>query len=180
MKKRWIAFLLCCILLLTATAGQAQEKQPAEEHDFAVYVNAAGTVYDHFTITRLNCDENHQVQSVTGFYERTVLGEECEESDEAPESEQTYQLAQNFHAMMLESMYGDELTYIPVNDLYQWYIDAYIGRDNYDGHEMVFSADLTDEELETASPDFWFVTTQIQLNDQQEITYMEYVFVPWG
>lgn len=180
MKKRWIAFLLCCILLLTATAGQAQEEQPAEEHDFAVYVNAAGTVYDHFTITRLNCDENHQVQSVTGFYERTVLGEECEESDEAPESEQTYQLAQNFHARMLESMCGDELTYIPVNDLYQWYIDAYIGRDNYDGHELVFSADLTDEELETASPDFWFVTTQIQLNDQQEITYMEYVFVPWG
>ena len=45
---------------------------------------------------------------------------------------------------------------------------------------MTFSADLTDEELETASPDFWFVTTQIQLNDQQEITYMEYVFVPWG
>ena len=96
MKKRWIAFLLCCILLLTATAGQAQEEQPVEEHDFAVYVNAAGTVYDHFTITRLNCDENHQVRSVTGFYERTVLGEECEESDEAPESEQTYQLAQNF------------------------------------------------------------------------------------
>ena len=84
MKKRWIAFLLCCILLLTATAGQAQEEQPVEEHDFAVYVNAAGTVYDHFTITRLNCDENHQVRSVTGFYERTVLGEECEESDEAP------------------------------------------------------------------------------------------------
>ena len=44
MKKRWIAFLLCCILLLTATAGQAQEEQPVEEHDFAVYVNAAGTV----------------------------------------------------------------------------------------------------------------------------------------
>ena len=82
--------------------------------------------------------------------------------------------------MMLESMYSDELTYIPVNDLYQWYIDAYIGRDNYDGHELVFSADLTDEELETASPDFWFVTTQIQLNVQQEIHYMEYVFVPWG
>ena len=47
MKKCWITFLLCGILLLTATAGQAQEEQSAEEHDFAVYVNAAGIVYDH-------------------------------------------------------------------------------------------------------------------------------------
>ena len=53
-------------------------------------------------------------------------------------------------------------------------------REAFHGYHLQGVADMTDEELEAASPDFWFVTTQIQLNDQQEITYMEYVFVPWG
>ena len=69
---------------------------------------------------------------------------------------------------------------IPVTDLYQWYIDAYIGRDHYDGHDIIFCDDLTEEQMEMVNPDFWFVETKIKLNEQNEIEYMEYVSVPWA
>ena len=45
---------------------------------------------------------------------------------------------------------------------------------------LVFQCDLSEEEQLDTEVDFWFVTTKIRLNDQGEIEYMEYVYVPWG
>ena len=70
--------------------------------------------------------------------------------------------------------------FVKVSDLYEWYVDSYIGRENYDGHELVFSCDQTPEEQEMGTSDFWFVTTKIELNDANEIQYMQYVFVVWA
>ena len=61
----------------------------------------------------------------------------------------TYRLAENFHAEMINSMTEPEMHNVPVTDLYQWYIDAYIGRDHYDGHDIVFCDDLTEEGMES-------------------------------
>ena len=79
-------------------------------------------------------------------------------------------------------MTGDIDDYVAVTDLYQWYIDAYIGREDYDGHELVFACDLPEDDSlwDTSYADFWFVTTKIELNEQGEIQYMEYAYVPWG
>ena len=152
----------------------------AEENRFATYTDKNGKTFNLFSVTRLNMDDNHHVESVTGMYERIVYGEECVEPDEAPESKVTYSLAENFHAEMINSMTEPEMVNIPVTDLYQWYIDAYIGRDHYDGHDIIFCDDLTEEQMEMVNPDFWFVETKIKLNEQNEIEYMEYVSVPWA
>ena len=81
---------------------------------------------------------------------------------------------------MVYSMYYDEIRNVTVTDLHQWYIDAYLDGSDYDGRELVFYSDLTDEQKETVNADFWFVTTQIELNEMNEIQYMKYVYVPWG
>ena len=81
---------------------------------------------------------------------------------------------------MVYSMYYDEMRNVTVTDLYQWYIDAYLDGSDYDGHELVFYSDLNEEQKETVNADFWFVTTQIELNEMDEIQYMKYVYVPWG
>ena len=89
-------------------------------------------------------------------------------------------MADDFHADMVYSMYYDEIRNVTVTDLHQWYIDAYLDGSDDDGHELVFYSDLTKEEQETVNADFWFVTTQIELNEMDEIKYMKYVYVPWG
>ena len=152
----------------------------AEKNRFATYTDENGKTFNLFSVTRLNMDDNHHVESVTGMYERIVYGEECVEPDEAPESKVTYRLAENFHAEMINSMTEPEMHNVPVTDLYQWYIDAYIGRDHYDGHDFIFCDDLTEEQMEMVNPDFWFIETKIRLNEQNEIEYMEYVSVPWA
>ena len=45
---------------------------------------------------------------------------------------------------------------------------------------MTFQYDLPEDRQSDAQVDFWFVTTQIRLNRNNEIEYMEYVYVPWG
>ena len=69
---------------------------------------------------------------------------------------------------------------VEVTDLYQWYIAAYLADTEYDGHELVFSCDLPQESLDTATYDFWFVPTKIELNEKGEIQYMEWVYTPWN
>ena len=151
-------------------------------HDFARYTNEKGEAFDLFTITKMHYGADHRVTAVTGSYERMVLGDDCYEPDSAPESETTYRLAPDFEAWMVRSMTGDIDDYVAVTDLYQWYIDAYIGREDYDGHELVFACDLPEDDSlwDTSYADFWFVTTKIELNEQGEIQYMEYAYVPWG
>lgn len=152
----------------------------AAENRFAVYTSADGRQYNWFTVEKLHFGEDHRVTAVSGYYERYVTGGEYDTSEKAAGSEATYRLSADFRADMISSTTEAEMTLVPVTDLYQWYIDAYLDRSSYDGHELVFSCDLTDEQRDTASPDFWFITTQIELNEQGEIRYMRYVYVPWG
>ena len=151
-----------------------------EKPEFAVFTDANGNTYGWFVITKLNYGDDHHVMSVDGYYERLATVEECEGPEKAPGSETSYPLADDFHADMVYSMYYDEIKNIPVTDLHQWYIDAYLDGSNDDGHELVFYSDLTEEEQETVNADFSFVTTQIELNEMNEIKYMKYVYVPWG
>ena len=152
----------------------------AEKPEFAVFTDANGNTYGWFVITKLNYGDDHHVMSVDGYYERLATVEECEGPEKAPGSETSYPLADDFHADMVYSMYYDEIKNVPVTDLHQWYIDAYLDGSDYDGHELVFYSDLTKEEQETVNADFWFITTQIELNEMDEIKYMKYVYVPWG
>ena len=176
MKKALLIVMALVLVLASSLAyGEAAEK----EHNFLTFEGKDGTVYDLFVITKLNFGEDHKVTSVTGHFERVVEGEEGEASDTAPDSEVTYPLAADFSAEMVGD--ANEMDkYVTVSDLYEWYIDAYIGRDNYDGHEWVFSCDQTPEEQEMGTSDFWFVTTKIELNDASEIQYMQYIFVVWA
>jgi len=174
--KKLFAVLLAIMMAAVSALAFAEESQ----HHFATFETKGGTGYNLFVITKLNYGADHKVTSVTGHYERVVQGEEYEESEEAPESEITYPLAADFKAEMLENTYNSDLRNIPVTDLYQWYIDSYVGRDNYDGHELVFQCDLPADKQADGTYDFWFVTTRIELNEQNEIQYMEYVYVPWS
>ena len=151
-----------------------------EKPDFAAFTDTNGTTYGWFVVTRLNHDNTHKVISVDGYYERLATVEKCEGPEKAPGSETSYPLADDFHADMVYSMYYDEMRNVTVTDLYQWYIDAYLDGSDYDGHELVFYSDLNEEQKETVNADFWFVTTQIELNEMDEIQYMKYVYVPWG
>lgn len=176
MKK---ALLILLALVLAATSSLAFGETAEKGHTFLTFEGKDGTVYDLFVITKLNFGTDHKVTSVTGHFERIVAGEDEGSSETAADSEKTFPLAENFSAEMVsrpEEM--DRL--VTVTDLYEWYIDAYIGRDNYDGHEWVFSCDQTPEEQEMGTADFWFVTTRIELNDASEIQYMQYVYVPWA
>ncbi|MBR3108688.1 MAG: hypothetical protein IKH30_16125 [Clostridia bacterium] len=149
----------------------------AVDREFAAFKTAGFISYDLFVITRMNYGSDHKVTSVTGHYERIVISEEDDEPEIAPNSETTYQLAPDFTANMPDNLYID-YSMVPVSDLYEWYIDCYIGREDYDGHELVFTSDQTEED--TAQVDFWFVTTRIELNENNEIRYMEWYYVPWA
>jgi len=177
MKKLLLILMVLCLCLTSVIAfGDDYE----DEHDYAFFLGEDQTPYDLFVITKLNYGEDHKVTSVTGHYERVTTTEDLEDiPEEAPDSERTYTLAADFSANMLSNIF-EEFDLVPVTDLYEWYIDAYIGRDGYDGHELVFTCDMTDEQLEEEWADFWFVTTQIVLNDQEEISYMQYAYVPWA
>ena len=152
-----------------------------DPHTYASFITADETRYDLFVITKMNYGPDHKVTSVTGHYERIVTDSDgIAMSDIAPGSEMTLTLAEDFTADMLNSMWDGDYALLPVTDLYEWYIDAYLGRDDYDGHEWVFTSDLTEAEYDTVHADFWFVTTKIELNEANEIRYMQYVYVPWG
>ena len=79
---------------------------------------------------------------------------------------------------MVESGYEAD-AFAEVNDLYAWYVSTYMNGVAPAG-EMTFQYDLPEDQQADATTDFWFVTTQIRLNQNNEIEYMEYVFVPWG
>ena len=174
--KKLLSFagvILSLVLLLSA-------RSPAEEaHDFLIYTDAGGETYDLFEIQKFLYDEEGRVRAVLGRFERVVEDEEDGHGERTDETF-TFRLSPDFHADMLESMTGDTLDNVPVTDLQAWYIRAYLDGEPPEGGEMAFSCDFTEEQLMETAVDFWFVTTRIELNDQSEITYMEYVFVPWA
>ncbi len=160
-------------------AGAAAEEDPYEGR-YLSFTSAEGSVYDLFSVTKMNYGADHQVTSVTGHFERVVQEEDCDAPETAPDSEKTYPLAADFRADMISNMFDGGMDFVPVTDLYAWYLSAYMEPDIYDGHELVFACDMTEEQQEKGGQDFWFVTTKIVLNDQDEIEYMRYVYVPWA
>ena len=154
---------------------------PQSKETFTEYTAANGQVYDLFEITKLLYDAGHKVYAVEGNYSRVIEDEDCYASEEADGGKKfTYMLAQNFHARMLNRYTSDPAdTFTEETDLYDWYVAAYLGDVPVTGN-LVFQCDLSEEEQLDTEVDFWFVTTKIRLNDQGEIEYMEYVYVPWG
>ena len=173
MKK---VFLVMLAVILTAVSAIA-----AAEHHFDVVTGEDGAVYDLFVITKMNYGEDHKVVSVTGHFERVVTNEEGEDSPESlPDGETTFTLAEDYQALMVEEPNDTEKP-VTVTDLYQWYVDVYVGgEEELEGRELVFQCDFPEDEQIDATYDFGFLTTRIHLNELNEIDYMEYVYVPWA
>lgn len=148
---------------------------------FTVHTGADGQSYPLFEVRKLFMDGSHQVYAVSGVYERVAEGEEGVYGQTADNAAVfTYPLAPDFRAEMLGSMADETMANVPVSDLYAWYVGTYMdGQAPADGN-LVFLYDLPEAQRDTASPDFWFVTTRIRLNSQNQIEYMEYQYVPWN
>ena len=157
----------------------ANETPVADNSAFLTYTDAAGVDYNLFEIRKLQYDAAHQVYAVTGSFERVV--EDEYPTDEKAENGKlfTYNLADNFTALVPDSLSAENINLVTVNDLYQWYIDCYMDGEEPEG-QMVFMCDYPEDQWSEVDADFWFVTTRIQLNSQNEIEYLEYVYVPWG
>ena len=144
-------------------------------HRYATFTAGNGKQYNLFTIQKFLYGFDHKVTAVSGKYERIIFDGDCDAPESAQGSETTYMLAENFHADMINSVYADSMKYETVTDLHDWYTRAYLSKDEYDGGDLIFSVD--DPEREDFN--FWFVTTQIELNDRGEIQYMRFVYTPW-
>ena len=173
MKK---VFLVMLAVILAAVSAIA-----AAEHQFDAVTGEDGAVYDLFVITKMNYGEDHKVASVTGHFERVVTNEEGGDSPEAlADSETTFTLAEDYEALMVGEP-NDITLPVTVTDLYQWFVDVYLGgEEELEGRELVFQCDFPEDERIDATYDFGFLTTRIQLNELNEIVYMEYVWVPWA
>ncbi len=151
------------------------------EEGYEIYIGDDGEQYDLFEVRKLFYDEKHRVYAVSGVYERIVLDDDCYGSKAAGNGTFTYDLAPDFQAVMINPETWDLLDpYVPVPDLYAWYIDAYRGGEEPESGELVFRYDLPEDEQYSEEVDFWFITTRIRLNDRQQIEYMRYYYVPWG
>ncbi len=174
---RILSVVLCVAMLLCSVCAFAQE-----EHQFSVRTTESGNQYDMFEIEKLYFDEDHHVNAVSGVYVRVV---QDEDGCDAPEKEDDglgfhYELAPDFHAEMIASSMWDSLDdVVDVTDLYKWYVDAYLEGKEPEG-EMRFSVDLPEEERLMADVDFWFVTTKIELDEEGRISFMRWIYVPWG
>ena len=138
-----------------------------EGRSFATWTDAEGNVYDLFTVTAFEMDADNRVIGITGSYSTIGVSEDGYYDSVGGDLNGpfTYPLAADFHADMSDSESEDgETDYSNVTDLYSWYVDAYMGG----------------EADPNGALDFWFVTTQIELNEDGEVTYMTYVYVPWA
>ncbi len=149
--------------------------------DFTVHTGSDGQQYPLFEIRKLYWDSNHRVYAVSGVYERIVEGEDYIYGETADNgATYTYMLSDDFRAEMLGSVTDEDMTNVPVTDLYAWYVSIYMDGMTPAYGDLVFLYDLPEDQRETADVDFWFVTTRIRLNNQTQIEYMEYEYVPWG
>ena len=191
MKK--IAALFLCLFLLPGWTGVPAEEQPAVPEagslafpspageDFQVFTGNDGEQYDLFEIRKLFFDGNHRANAVYGIYERIAEEDGDFSGKTAENGEFTYDLAPDCRIMMINPETWDLLDpYVEVPDLFSWYIDAFLGWEAPQGRELVFQCDLPEEDPDAAEADFTFITTRIRLNGQDQIEYMEYLYVPWG
>lgn len=166
--------MLALILALTCAVAVA-------DRHFDAVTAEDGAVYDLFVITKLNYEEDHKVTSVTGHFERFVPTEEGGFTSEAlADSETSFSLAEDFQGLMAAEPNLFEET-VMVTDLYQWYVDVYVGgEEELEGRELVFQCAFPEDEQIDATFDFGFLITKIELNELNEIVYMEHVYVQWG
>ena len=151
------------------------------EENYEVFTGSDGEQYDLFEVRKLFYDEHHHVYAVSGVYERVVMDDDCYGGKIAEDGTFTYNLAPDFQAVMVDPESWDLMEpYVPVPDLYAWYIDAYRGGEEPESGELIFQCDLPEDEQDNAEVDFWFITTRIRLNEMNEIEYMQYYYVPWG
>jgi len=173
MRKIMMVLLALMLALVTAAA--------VAEHDFHVFIAEDGTFYDLFVIEKLNYGGDHSVTSVTGRFMRIFPTRESGEKPEtAADSETTFTLASDFGALLCEEPnVMDSL--MEVTDLYQWYVDTHLGgEEELEGRELVFRCDLPDEEKTDGNWDFDMIITKIELNERNEIVYMESRYAPWA
>lgn len=78
---------------------------------------------------------------------------------------------------IIESASASDSADIQVPGLYTWYISAYPDGETPVG-DMAFMYDFPEDQWADIRTDFRFVTTQIRLNQQNEMEYMEYVYDP--
>ena len=153
----------------------------SEGEGYEIYTGEDGEQYDLFEIRKLFYDRNHQVYAVSGVYERVAEDEDCYYGKTADNAVFTYEFAPDIQVMMINTDTWDLLDpLVPTADLYTWYIDAYMNGETPESGELVFLYDLPEDEQETTQADFWFITTRIRLNEQNQIEYLEYYYVPWG
>lgn len=198
MKKTfWFPVIIALMLLLAISVCTAEATQdssetsgspeeflsfPGDEGEaYEIFTDEDGERYDLFEIRKLFYDQNHKVYAVSGVYERIAMDDDCYYSKQAKNGTFTYDLAPDCRMMMINPETWDLLDeYVPVQDLYAWYLDAYLGGEEPESGELVFRYDLPEDEQESAEVDFWFITTRIRLNEQQQIEYMRYFYVPWA
>ena len=160
-------------------AGALSFSQMIQE-SFEFFISNDGEQYNLFEIRKLHFGQDHQVSAVSGVYEMIVSDGDGDHGQTALDGEFTYNLAPDFHADMMAPGADDPSALVPVTDLYAWYIAAYRNGEEPESGDLVFLYDLPEDQRETAAVDFWFVTTRIRLNENNEIEYMEYCYVPWG
>lgn len=146
-----------------------------------VYTAANGEQNDLFEIRKLLFGADRRITGVSGVYGHMKTEEEFAAPAYADDEKVfTYELAPDFRAEVADEN-GDGLTtkIVDAAGFYAWYVEYYLAGEAPAG-DMTFLYDLPAADREFAQTDFWFVTTRIRLNEQNQITYMEYVYVPWG
>ena len=164
-----LSVVLCAVLLVSCAS--------AEGRLFSAVVDENEAVYDLFEIQRLVLDDSRRVTAVMGQYERVTLDENGFDvpAMAGQKAEHTYPLAENAVIRMGTDPFED---LVDVDDLYAWYVENYMNGEEPENGELTYSMDLPEGDFET-QVDFWFLTVKISLNDQGEITYMQYQYTPW-
>ena len=166
MKKTWIA-LFCAVLLAVLPVLSLAE------------ANFASVTYDMFEIQKLTLDENKKVTDVIGVYERVYEDEDGIPAPAYDKETFTYKLAADCKFVMWDRDSEDTIATVEVDDLYAWYVKAYLnGEEPANG--LTFLADVPEAEKLDAQVDFWFITAKIELNEQGEITLLQEAYVPWN
>ncbi len=176
--KKMLSLCLALLLMLGAVSALAGEPAQAGASNFMSVTDENGNVYDLFEIRRLVLDENQKVIAVTGCFERTGTDEDGMDSPFFTGEPVTCPMAKDavIEVFPLDDPMGD---YETVTDLYQWYVGAYLNGEAPENGELRYAEDIPADQADTVSPDFWFITTRIALNEAGEITHLQTVYVPW-
>lgn len=155
MMKKLLSLLMAMMMI---AAFASAEEVVTEETDLS---NAL------FMVTGMLYDDTGEVMCLEGTYMNFGVDEEGYECLINTGVDEVYALADNYTAAMPFDFEGDDenadFENKPVDDLAVWY------------NEVI----LQGLELEDES-DFFSFTVKLTLNDENEITHVEYEYTPWG